>query len=38
MSLEFVIGELGSTLLVLISGAAGAVMLYQVLAYVSALL
>ncbi len=38
MSLEFVIGELGSTLLVLIAGTAGIGMLYEVLDYVSALL
>lgn len=38
MSLEFVIGELGSTLLVLIAGAAGVGMIYTVLDYVSVLL
>lgn len=38
MSLEFVIGELGSTLLVLVAGATGAGMLCEVLDYVSVLL
>mgnify|MGYP006920846363 CR=1 FL=1 len=38
VSLEFVIGELGSTLFVLLAGAAGIGMAYEVLEYVSVLL
>ena len=38
MSLEFVIGELGSTLFVLPAGAAGIGMVHEVLEYVSVLL